>query len=86
MSTSKMLYSEDNFVVLEPGAEEALLTAEEMVAKLANWIEAYPDALPSDVAQEDTLETKIQLLLDESCSLELEPGKTVQWFAIRLEK
>lgn len=86
MMSSKMLYSEDNFVVLEPGEAEALLTAEEMVAKLTHWIEAYPDCLPSDVEQEETLEQKIQLLLDESCALELEPGKAVQWFAIRLEK
>ncbi len=83
---SKQLYSEDNYVVLEPGAEEQLLSAAEMVAKLTHWIETYPESLPLDVAQEDSLEAKVQLLLDESCSLEIDQGKTVQWFAVRLEK
>ncbi|NJR68938.1 MAG: chlororespiratory reduction protein 7 [Synechococcales cyanobacterium CRU_2_2] len=85
-TTSKMLYSEEHFVVLEPGAEEQLLTAAEMTLKLADWIETYPEALPVDVQQESTLEAQIKLLLDESCSLEIDQGKTVQWFAVRLEK
>ncbi len=85
-SASKMLYSEDHFVVLEPGAEEQLLTAAEMALKLTHWIETYPEALPLDVQQENTLEARIKLLLDESCSLEIDQGKTVRWFAIRLEK
>lgn len=83
---SKQLYSEDNYVVLEPGGEEQLLSAAEMAAKLTDWIETYPEALPLDVAEEDSLEAKVQVLLDESCSLEIDQGKTVRWFAVRLEK
>ncbi len=84
--SSATLYSEDHFVVLEPGQAEQLLTAEEMVAKLKAWIQHYPEALPPDVQQVAGLEAQVQLLLDESCALDIDTGKTVQWFAIRLEK
>ncbi|QVL53253.1 MAG: chlororespiratory reduction protein 7 [Cyanobium sp. M30B3] len=74
----------DHYVVLEPGGGERILSA----AETLQWLErqlATMAAPPSDL--QDLPETRLQAerLLDTACELELEPGRSVQWFAVRLE-
>jgi hypothetical protein len=74
----------DHYVVLEPGAGERILTAAETLAWLAGHLEALAD-LPADLAEVPGAEARAERLLDTACELELAPGRTILWFAVRLE-
>ncbi|NDG73867.1 MAG: chlororespiratory reduction protein 7 [Synechococcaceae bacterium WB8_1B_136] len=74
----------DHYVVLEPAAAERLLTA----AETLQWLEQQLgclEAVPADLADLPPGRARAQRLLETACELELEPGRTVQWFAVRLE-
>ena len=71
-------------MVLEPASGERILSA----AETLQWLEqqlATMAAPPADL--EDLPEPRLQAerLLETACQLELEPGRSVQWFAVRLE-
>jgi hypothetical protein len=74
----------DHYVVLEPASGERILSA----AETLQWLEqqlATMAAPPADL--EDLPEPRLQAerLLETACQLELEPGRSVQWFAVRLD-
>jgi hypothetical protein len=74
----------DHYVVLEPGSDERILSA----AETRRWLAAHVDALsdpPADLADLADAEARALRLLDTACELELAPGFTIQWFAVRLE-
>ncbi len=74
----------DHYVVLEPGRPEQLLSA----AETRVWLEAQLGRMaapPSDLERLPDGAARAARLLDTACELELEPGVSVQWFAIRLE-
>ena len=83
---SNLMYQEDHYVVLEPGAAEVFLSAAEMLTYLEDLIQRYAPVLSPDVAQQETALRQAQCLLDRDCELEIEPGRSVQWYAVRLEK
>ena len=75
----------DHYVVLEPGGEEAILTAEET----HHWLARHLDSLsspPADLAHLPDGEARAGRLLETACELELAPGSAIQWFAVRLDR
>jgi hypothetical protein len=74
----------DDYVVLEPGKPEQLLDVPNTLAWLSRWLQTM-DQLPADLADLSSVEAAAQRLLDTACDLELSPGVTIQWFAVRLE-
>ena len=74
----------DDYVVLEPGKPEQLLSAADTLTWLSRWLRTL-DQLPADLAGQPDLETAAQRLIDTACDLEISPGVTLQWFAVRLE-
>lgn len=81
-----LMYQEEMFVLLAPGQEEVILTPEELLDYLKTTLTHYPGDLPRDVAKFTTVDEQAAYLRDQSCELPLEPGQTLQWYAIRLEK
>ena len=73
----------DNYVVLEPGKHERFLSAEETLTWLCKWLEKM-DELPEDLRTKSSIQEAAQHLLDTACDLEIQPGSTLQWFAVRL--
>ena len=74
----------DHYVVLEPGGAEAILTA----AATLTWLEGHLTCLgdpPDDLAALADSSARARRLLDTACELELEPGRVISWFAVRLE-
>ena len=71
-------------MVLEPGKPEQLLDVPNTLAWLSRWLQTM-DQLPADLAGLSSVEAAAQRLLDTACDLELSPGVTIQWFAVRLE-
>lgn len=86
MVDRSLMYAESYFVLLMPGEAEEILTAEELHQRLAEILRDRQDHLPPDLAQQPTIEAQAKYLIDHACDFELQPGQTVQWFAIRLEK
>ena len=74
----------DDYVVLEPGKPEQLLDVAGTLAWLSRCLQTM-DQLPADLAEQPGVEAAAQRLLDTACDLELSPGVTIQWFAVRLE-
>ena len=84
--SDSLMFNNDAYVVLEADRSEELLTPVEMFAKLRDIVEKFSEDLPVDVQQFNTVEEKVQYLLDTSCELNLAPGQYLQWYAVRLEK
>ena len=74
----------DDYVVLEPGKPEQLLDVPNTLAWLSRWLQTM-DQLPAVLADLSSVEAAAQRLLDTACDLELSPGVSIQWFAVRLE-
>ncbi|MBM5799037.1 MAG: chlororespiratory reduction protein 7 [Cyanobacteria bacterium M_surface_7_m2_040] len=74
----------DHYVVLEPGAAEQILTADETLAWLSRKLDTLAQP-PDDLRDLPGGERRAQRLLETACELELEPGLAIQWFAVRLE-
>jgi hypothetical protein len=74
----------DHYVVLEPGGVEQILTAAETRTWLAGQLDGL-GAVPADLAGLDSSQARAERLLETACELELEPGRAIQWFAVRLE-
>ncbi len=74
----------DHYVVLEPAGEERILTAAETLAWLVAQLEAL-EVVPEDLVALAGPPERAQRLLETACELELAPGLTIQWFAVRLE-
>tara|TARA_Y100001968_G_C19273429_1_gene675443 strand:+ start:356 stop:619 length:264 start_codon:yes stop_codon:yes gene_type:complete len=73
-----------NYVVLVPGESEQFLNKEQTLSWLEYWLNSF-DSLPLDLECKSSLEEAAQHLLDTACNLEIKPGFTIQWYAIRLE-
>lgn len=74
----------DHYVVLEPGGAERILTAIETLDWLMLQLATLPEP-PADLRELGDPRQQAERLLDTACELELEPGRAVQWFAVRLE-
>jgi hypothetical protein len=81
-----IMYTGDDYVVLEPGQSEQLLTAAELLAKLKAILAQRQDDLPRDLQRFKELDDQAQYLMETSCELDLGPGQFLQWYAVRLEK
>ena len=74
----------DDYVVLEPGKPEQLLSAADTLTWLSGWLRSL-DQLPADLADQPDVDAAAQRLIDTACDLAISPGVTLQWFAVRLE-
>ena len=79
-----LIYSCENYVALEPGKVEQILSSEETLIWLETWLQTL-DCLPDDLNAESSTRNAAQRLLDTACDLEVKPGFKLQWFAIRLD-
>ena len=75
----------DDYVVLEPGKPEQLLSADDTLTWLSEWLRRL-DRLPEDLQDQGGVDQAAQRLLDTACDLDISPGLTIRWFAIRLDK
>jgi len=80
------LYQSDTYVLLEPGKPEQFCSAADLLEKLTAILAQQPDHLPVDIIRQPTLAAQATYVLESYCDLTLEPGRTIQWYAVRLEK
>ena len=79
-----LIRSLDDYVVLEPGKPEQLLSAADTLTWLSGWLRSL-DQLPADLVDQPDVDSAAQRLIDTACDLEISPGVTLRWFAVRLE-
>ncbi len=73
----------DDYLVIEPGKPEKLLNASETQTWLISWLKQIQE-LPEDLKKQPSLNAAAKYLLDTACDLEIKPGVSLQWFAVRL--
>lgn len=88
MPSPIMYEDKETFVVLDPNLlEEEFMTGEELLIKLKQILSQTPaDELTPDMQKFSSLDEQAKYLLTTGCELELAPGKTLQWYVVRLEK
>ncbi len=78
-----LIRSCSHYVILEPGKQEKICTTEETRQWLEKWLLRL-ETLPEDLQQQPNTKSAVQRLLDTACDLEIEPGFSLRWFAVRL--
>jgi Protein CHLORORESPIRATORY REDUCTION 7 len=83
----KLMYEEDNYVVLETNQPEQIITASELFEKLKGVVDKLQiEDLSPDLRVFDSTDARVKYLIDTSCELDVGPGNYLQWYAVRLEK
>ena len=75
----------DHYLVMEPSRDEKFLSKEETLKWLETWIKKM-NKLPKDLENQASNQSAAKRLLDISCNLEIKPGFTIQWFAVRINQ
>ena len=83
--SSPLIHDCQNYVVMEPSKSEKFLTSDETLRWLKKWLDQMKE-LPKDLQNQPSNESAAQRLLDTACNLEIAPGFTLQWFAVRLDR
>tara|TARA_B100000927_G_scaffold2113_1_gene1691 strand:+ start:553 stop:810 length:258 start_codon:yes stop_codon:yes gene_type:complete len=82
--SNPLIRSEEHFVLLEPEKEEKIVTKEEAIEWLKDWLTKVD--LPTINQNEDFGKTDdILNLLEDTYELEIRPGYVIKWFAVRLD-
>jgi len=79
-----LIYSFENFVVMEPGKKEKFLNFNETLKWLEEWLKKM-DTIPDDLVQYKSISLAAEHLINTACEIEIKPGFCLKWFAIRLD-
>ena len=82
--SNPIIHSCDHYVVLEPGKKEVILDKQGTLDWLNTWLNRLEN-LPEDIRNHASINEAAQRLLDTACNLEIQPGITIQWFAVRVD-
>ena len=82
--SNPLIRSVEHFVLLEPEKEEKIVTKEEAIEWLKDWLTKVD--LPTINQNEDFGKADdILKLLEDTYELEIRPGYVIKWFAVRLD-
>ena len=82
--SNPLIRSIEHFVILEPEKKEKIVTKQEAIEWLKKWLlkVVFPTINQNiDFEKEGNIED----FLENTCELEIKPGFTVQWFAVRID-
>jgi len=82
--SNPLIRSIEHFVILEPEKKEEIVTKEEAVEWLQEWL-LKVDSPTINQNVEFEKKEKIEEFLENTCELEIKPGYTVKWFAVRID-
>ena len=82
--SNPLIRSVEHFVILEPEKKEEIVTKEEAIKWLKQWLLKVDS---STINQNEDFEKKENLedFLENTCELEIKQGYTVRWFAVRID-
>ena len=81
--SNPLIRSEEHFVLLEPEKKEQIVTKEEAIKWLKNWIVKvnFSTIIENEDFEKDE---NISNFLENTCELEIKPGYVIKWFAVRI--
>ena len=80
-----LIHSCEDYIAIEPGKKEKVLSSAETLEWIEKWLNQF-EKLPMDLQNQPSTKAAAKRLLDTACDLQIKPGFTVQWFAIRLNR
>ncbi len=82
--SNPLIRSVEHFVILEPEKKEEIVTKKEAIEWLKKWLPKVN--LPTINQNEDfEKEENLEDFLENTCELEIKPGYTLKWFAVRID-
>lgn len=82
--SNPLIYSIENFIIMEPGKKEEFLNFDETLEWIEEWLRQM-EVIPADLKKYKSLNSASKHLLNTACELEIKPGFSIQWFAVRLD-
>ena len=82
--SNPLIRSSDHYVLLEPDSEEKIVSKEEAILWLKNWL-SKTETQPIYQNIEDPDQEFFEELLESTCELEIKFGYVIKWFAVRIE-
>ena len=82
--SNPLIRSEEHFVLLEPDKKENIVTRKEAIKWLKKWLQTVDiQTIDQNVSFEKG--ENIEKFLEDTCELEVRPGHTIKWFAVRID-
>ncbi len=82
--SNPLIRSEDYFVLLEPDSKEKIVSKEEAIIWLRNWIsKSESQTIYQNVNDSD--QELFEEILESTYELEIKLGYVIKWFAVRIE-
>ena len=82
--SNPLIRASDNYVLLEPDAKEKIVSKQEAILWLKNWLSKTETQTISQNI-EDPDQEFIEELLESTYELEIKLGYVIKWFAVRIE-
>ena len=82
--SNPLIRSEDHFVLLEPDKKERIVSREEAIEWLRDWLKKIDT---TTINQNENFEKNenISSFLEDTCELEISSGYIIKWFAVRID-
>jgi len=82
--SNPLIRSSDHYVLLEPDSIEKIVSKQEAILRLKNWLsKAETQTLYQNI--EDPDQEFFEELLESTYELEIKLGYVIKWFAVRIE-
>ena len=82
--SSPLIRSEEHFVLLEPDKKEKIVSREEAIVWLREWLKKI-DITTINQNENFEKEENISKFLEDTCELEISRGYVIKWFAVRID-
>ena len=80
--SNPLIRSSDHYVLLEPDSKEQIVSKQEAILWLKNWLSKTETIYQSI---EDPDQDFFEELLESTYELEIKLGYVIKWFAVRIE-
>ena len=80
--SNPLIRSTDHFVLLEPDSKEKIVSKQEAILWLKNWL-SKTETIYQNI--EDPDQEFFEELLESTYELEIKLGYVIKWFAVRIE-
>ena len=82
--SNPLIRSSDHYVLLEPDSKEKIVSKEEAILWLRNWIsKSETQTIYQNVDDHD--QELFEEILESTYELEIKLGYVIKWFAVRIE-
>ena len=82
--SNPLIRSVEHFVLLEPDKKERIVSREEAIKWLREWLKKI-DINTINQNENFEQEETISKFLEDTCELEVSSGYVIKWFAVRID-